>query len=613
MKSSNGDYDFSGWATKANIQCSDGRIIMRDAFKDNDGAVVPLVWNHSHNDPTNVLGHSLLENREDGVYCYNTFNDTEQGKMAKQLVEHGDIVALSIYANKLKQHGSCVMHGDIKEVSLVLAGANPGACIDSIMSHGEESEDEAIIYTGEEIELYHAECSPKKEDNSDYKTSNNKEDSNMAENNTNTNNEETVGDVWNTLTEKQKTVVYALIGQALEDNGAEEDDDMKHNLFDNEDYEMDNYLSHADEENIISIAKSNSCGSLQDAIGIYAEQSNALAHGIDDIESLFPDYKDVRPGAPELITNDQGWVGTVMAKCEKSPISRIRTRYADVRGEDLRAFGYKKGKQKKNAGNIKLLKRTTDPQTVYRKDALNRDDIVDITDFDVVEYQYNVMKQNLNEELATAILIGDGREEGDEMKISEDHIRSIWHDDDLYTIHADIDFDATKAELQGTNTSANFGDNYIYAESIISASLYARESYRGSGSLDFFCTPHLLNVMLLARDMNGRRIYESKSDLAAALNVGNIYTVEQFEGKTRRTSEGNTKKLLGLFVNLSDYRLGSTKGGQITRFNQFDIDFNQEKYLIETRLSGALTKVYSAIAIEENVTASSGSDSGISG
>ena len=613
MKSSNGDYDFSGWATKANIQCSDGRIIMRDAFKDNDGAVVPLVWNHSHNDPTNVLGHSLLENREDGVYCYNTFNDTEQGKMAKQLVEHGDIVALSIYANKLKQHGSCVMHGDIKEVSLVLAGANPGACIDSIMSHGEESEDEAIIYTGEEIELYHAECSPKKEDNSDSKTNNNKEDSNMAENNTNTNNEETVGDVWNTLTEKQKTVVYALIGQALEDNGAEEDDDMKHNLFDNEDYEMDNYLSHADEENIISIAKSNSCGSLQDAIGIYAEQSNALAHGIDDIESLFPDYKDVRPGAPELITNDQGWVGTVMAKCEKSPISRIRTRYADVRGEDLRAFGYKKTKQKKNAGNIKLLKRTTDPQTVYRKDALNRDDIVDITDFDVVEYQYNVMKQNLNEELATAILIGDGREEGDEMKISEDHIRSIWHDDDLYTIHADIDFDATKAELQGTNTSANFGDNYIYAESIISASLYARESYRGSGSLDFFCTPHLLNVMLLARDMNGRRIYESKSDLAAALNVGNIYTVEQFEGKTRRTSEGNTKKLLGLFVNLSDYRLGSTKGGQITRFNQFDIDFNQEKYLIETRLSGALTKVYSAIAIEENVTTSSGSDSGISG
>lgn len=613
MKSSNGDYDFSGWATKANIQCSDGRIIMRDAFKDNDGAVVPLVWNHSHNDPTNVLGHSLLENREDGVYCYNTFNDTEQGKMAKQLVEHGDIVALSIYANKLKQHGSCVMHGDIKEVSLVLAGANPGACIDSIMSHGEESEDEAIIYTGEEIELYHAECSPKKEDNSDSKTNNNKEDSNMAENNTNTNNEETVGDVWNTLTEKQKTVVYALIGQALEDNGAEEDDDMKHNLFDNEDYEMDNYLSHADEENIISIAKSNSCGSLQDAIGIYAEQSNALAHGIDDIESLFPDYKDVRPGAPELITNDQGWVGTVMAKCEKSPISRIRTRYADVRGEDLRAFGYKKTKQKKNAGNIKLLKRTTDPQTVYRKDALNRDDIVDITDFDVVEYQYNVMKQNLNEELATAILIGDGREEGDEMKISEDHIRSIWHDDDLYTIHADIDFDATKAELQGTNTSANFGDNYIYAESIISASLYARESYRGSGSLDFFCTPHLLNVMLLARDMNGRRIYESKSDLAAALNVGNIYTVEQFEGKTRRTSEGNTKKLLGLFVNLSDYRLGSTKGGQITRFNQFDIDFNQEKYLIETRLSGALTKVYSAIAIEENVTASSSSDSSISG
>ena len=607
MAKNNDRYDFGGWATKANIQCSDGRIIMRDAFKDNDGEIVPLVWNHSHNDPTNVLGHSLLENRSDGVYAYCTFNDTEQGKMAKQLVEHGDIAALSIYANKLKQRGSCVMHGDIKEVSLVLAGANPGACIDSVICHGEESEDEAIIYTGEELELCHAERAPKKEDNN--KTQNkepDKEDMNMADKTKNKKeDEETVGDVWNSLTEKQKTVVYALIGQALEENGGnddeeeEEDDKVKHNLFDNEDYEQDNYLSHADEENILNIAKSNSCGSLQDAIGIYAEQSNALSHGIADIESLFPDYQDVKPGAPELITKDQGWVGTVMSKCEKSPISRIRTRFADVRGEDLRGFGYVKGKKKQNAGNIKLIKRTTDPQTVYRKDALNRDDIVDITDFDVVEYQYNIMKQNLNEEIATAILIGDGREDGDEMKISEDHIRSIWHDDDLYTIHARVNVAATKKELQGTNTSANFGDNYIYAEAIISAALYAREGYKGSGSLDFFCTPHLLNVMLLARDMNGRRIYESKADLAAALNVGNIYTVEQFEGKQRHASDGENVKLLGIFVNLSDYRLGATKGGQITRFNQFDIDFNQEKYLIETRLSGALTKVYSAIALEE--------------
>ena len=580
-------FDFSGWATKANLKCSDGRTIMKDAFKQNDGKTVPLVWNHQHNNPEEVLGHALLENRDEGVYAYCKFNDTERGKTAKLLVEHGDICALSIYANQLKQSMNNVLHGNIREVSLVLAGANPGASIDSVtLSHGEESEDEAMIYTGEYIELYH---------------SDEKENETMPK-------EKTVQDVIDTMNEEQKNVMYALIGSVLEeddeDDYEEGDEDMKHNVFDQDEMMEDSYLSHADQESIISMAKSNSVGSLQSAINIFAEENNVLAHGIDDIDQLFPDYEDVRPGAPEFIERDQGWVSVVMQKTHKSPISRIRTRQADIRGEDLDAYGYKKGNLKKVPGNIKLLKRTTDPQTIYRKDALHRDDIIDITDFDVVEYQYSVMRQNLNEEIARAIMIGDGRDEGDEAKISETHVRSIWHDDDLYTIHATVDIEAARKELQGTNTSANFGDNYIYAEAIIAAALYSREKYKGSGTPDFYCTPHLLNVMLLARDLNGRRIYDSKTDLAAALNVGNIYTAEQFEGKTRKAEEGKTKKLLGIFVNLADYQIGSTRGGEITRFNQFDIDFNQEKYLIETRISGALTRVYSAIALEEDVSSS---------
>ena len=377
---------------------------------------------------------------------------------------------------------------------------------------------------------------------------------------------------------------------------------MKHNVFEKEENKNTNVLSHADEATIIDMAKAPSVGSLQHAMEIYAEE-NSLQHGIDQIEQLFPEYKDVKPGAPELLERDQTWVGVVMNKAHKSPISRIRTRQADARAAELRAKGYKKGNQKTLSANIKLLSRTTDPQTVYRKDELHRDDILDITDFDVVSYQYGIMRRNLEEDIAMAILIGDGRDDVDPDKISEDHIRSIWHDDELYTIHADVDIAAARAELQGTDTNKHFGDNYIYAEAIITAALYARERYKGSGSLDFFCTPHLLNVMLLARDLNGRRIYDSKSDLAAALNVNAIYTVEQFEGKTRTTTEGDqTKKLLGLFVNMADYQIGSTKGGEITKFNQFDIDFNKEKYLLETRLSGALTKVYSAIALEEPVT-----------
>ena len=609
------EYDFSGWATKNNLKCSDGRVIMKDAFKENDGKTVPLVWNHQHNESYNVLGHALLENRPEGVYAYCTCNDTESGKNAKLLVEHGDIVALSIYANRLRQNGPNVMHGAIREVSLVLAGANPGACIDSVIRHGEESEEEGILYTGEDIVLSHNdEEFPEKEETISHAEKKEEEEKVADQENKKTENpgsdEKTVQDVVDSMNEEQKTVMYALIGQALEDAGVDADgeneggnEDMKHNVFDVDDrYDYEGVLTHADQENIIGMAKNKAIGTLQNAIEMYSEDTEHLAHGIDDIETLFPEYQDVRPGAPEMITRDLTWVDGVISGVHKSPISRIRTRQADVRGEDQRAFGYQKGKYKKYPGNIKLLKRTTDPQTIYVRDSLHRDDIIDITDFDVVEYQYRIMRQNLNEELAMAIMIGDGREEGDELKIDESHIRPIWTDDELYTLHYDVDIDTMSTELQGSATGQHFGENYIYAEAIIQSALYSREKYKGSGSLEFYCTPHLLNVMLLARDLNGRRIYSSVTDLAAALNVTRIHTAEQFEGKTRTTKDSKTKKLLGLFVNLKDYSLGSTRGGEITRFNQFDIDFNQEKYLLETRVSGALTRVYSAIALEEDIT-----------
>jgi hypothetical protein len=583
-------------------------VIRRDAFKGNDGIKVPLVWNHQHNDPRNVLGHAWLENREEGVYTYGFFNDTEAGEVGKVLVKHGDICALSIYANQLQQNGPDVVHGCICEVSLVHKGANPGAFIDSMLQHGENSEDEAIIYTGMPLSLAHSDTS-EKEDKKDEEEKKNTD----AEGKKNED-EETIADVVNSMSEKQQNVMCALIAQALEsepDNKEEnsennkEDESMKHNVFDNDQQNQANVLSHADQAGIISMAKSNSVGSLRTAMEIYAEQNpnSALAHGIDNIDVLFPDYKDVRPGAPEMITTDQGWVNKVLQKVHKSPISRIRTRQADIRNiENLRARGYKKGTKKSEVGNFGLIHRTTDPQTVYVKSKLDRDDIVDIQDFDVVQYLYAVDRMNLNEELATAIMISDGREVGADGKIAEDKIRPIWQDDELYTIHADVDITGMKTTLQGTNTSANFGENYIYAEAVIQSLLYAREKYKGSGTPDFYCTPHLVNVMLLSRDLNGRRVYDKVSDLAAALNVGEIITAEQFEGKTRTTSDGKTKKLLGLMVNLADYSLGATKGGEITHFTDFDIDFNQEKSLLETRCSGANTRVMSAIALEEDVT-----------
>jgi hypothetical protein len=607
----NPKYDFSGWATRNDLVCADGRTIRHNAFENCDGKTVPLVWNHQHNEPTNILGHALLENRKDGVYAYCTFNDTESGKAAKLLVQHGDIASLSIYANGLKQTpNKDVMHGIIREVSLVVAGANPGAFIEFVdMAHGEGGEQEVVLSAYEPISLFSTSDKPPLV----HKAKDDEPEDDKKEENPKS--EKTIQDVVDGMTEEQRTVLYALIGATMEGLDANGDDDdeedpedksknnkggnktMKHNVFENEDT-RDDVLSHSDRMDILDLAKSKSVGSLRTAMQIYAEQ-NELKHGIDNIESLFPDFKDLRPGAPERVTRDQGWVTVVMQKVHKSPISRIRTRQIDTRKDDIRAHGYQKSKRKIGSGNMSVITRTTDPQTVYRTDALYRDDIIDITDFDVVEYQYATMRENLNEEVATAIMIGDGREPDDEMKISEDHVRSIWNDNDLYTIHYDVDIEKARAELQGSKTDMSFGENYIYAEAIIAAALYAREKYKGTGTPDFFCTPHLVNVMLLARDMNGRRIYNSKTDLAAALNVGNLYTAEQFEGKVRIDDEAHKHKLLGIFVNLADYTVGSTKGGEITRFDQFDIDFNQQKYLIETRISGALTRVYSAIALEE--------------
>ena len=604
------EYDFSGWATRNNLKCSDGRTIMKDAFKDNDGQVVPLVWNHQHNEPTNVLGHALLENREEGVYAYCKLNDTQSADHVKLAIKHGDISALSIYANRLKQRAGDVLHGAIREVSLVLSGANPGAFIDSVMVHGEESDEEAIIYSGEDILLSHGEIDESDKSDEKLEHADEEERGEKMENN----NEKTVADVIETMTEEQQNVMYALVGMALEDNGDEGDDDVKHNVFDNDEVYEGGALCHADQGEILDMAK-NPGMTFQSALQFYAED-NGLQHAdvaaasgfIQDpstdgnVTWLFPEYKDVRPGAPELITNDQGWVGAVMKKVHKSPISRIRTSQVDIRNIDtLRARGYEKGTKKKLTGNFNLVRRTTDPQTVYVKSALHRDDVIDITDFDYVQYLYNIDRMNLNEEIATAIMLGDGRPEGHEDKIDPNHIRPIWLDDELYTMHVDLDKEAVAKELQGEDTQTYFGDNFVTAEAMVNTVLYAREKFKGTGTPDLYITPHMLNVMLLARDRNGHRLYRSVSELATGLNVGTIHTAEQFEGKTRKDDKGNDKKLLALIVNLADYSLGATKGGEITHFTDFDIDFNQLKSLLETRCSGALTRVYSAIAIEEPV------------
>ena len=607
-------FDFSGWATKANLKCSDGRVIMKDAFKQNDGQTVPLVWNHQHNDPNEVLGHALLENRDEGVYAYCTFNDTESGKTAKLLVQHGDIASLSIYANQLKQNMSNVIHGNIREVSLVLAGANPGASIESVIKHGEESDEEAVIYTGEDITIAHADTNEEKKDNPQNKEGN--EEDKKPEDNKKSEDEKTVLDVFNTLNDEQKIMVYSLVADAVESNEepngkdneneinhSEGGNEMKKNVFDQEDMDQGKTLSHSAMNEILELAKTPSVGSFQQARRIY-ENENELQHDAFDKETmdmLMPDYKLIDPTEPKILYPDDTWVSSVINGVHKSPYARVRTRRADARQAELKALGYEKGNYKKEGKHIKLLGRTHDAQTIYVKDKINRDDVLDITEFDIIAYQWKILRHTMDQTLAQAILIGDGRDDLDPDKIKEDHIRPIWKDDDMYCIHQDVDIAGAKAKLQGTETGNHFGDNYIYAEAIIEAALYSREKYKGSGNLTFYCTPHLLNVMLLARDLNGRRIYSSKNDLVAALNVKDIKTVEQFEGLTR-TEGGKTKKLLGLFVNLSDYQLGCVKGGEITKFDDFDIDFNQYKLLLETRVSGALVEWYSAIALEEDVT-----------
>ena len=593
-------FDFCGWATKHNLRCSDGRTILRDAFKHNDGQKVPLVWNHQHNEPENVLGHALLENCKEGVYARCSFNDTENGQHAKMLVEHGDILALSIYANQLKQNGHDVVHGMIREVSLVLASANPGAYIDSIIKHGEgqeETSDEAIIYTGEMI---FAEVDDEPISHAD---DNKKGGKGIVE-------KRTIQDVIDEMTEEQRNVLYGLLGASMDDydddDDDEEEDELKHNIFDKE-TDNQTVLTHSDQQKILTMAKSSNCGSFKAAMELYLKDE-ALQHGFepDSIDQLFPEYHDIRPGAPELLTDDLTWVDKVMKRVHKSPFTRIKTCQADARNstleKELRAFGYKKGTLKQNMGNIRLLNRTTDAQTVYVKDYMDRDVKLDITDFDVVAYIEKLMRNTLYEELATAILFGDNRQEGDPQKIEADKIRPIWGDDPLFTIYADVDPDELKTELQGDDGAKYFGDNFIFAEAIIETALYAREQYRGSGSLIYFCDPHSLNIMLLARDRNGHRVYKDISDLKAALNVDDIVTVEKIANKTRSVNATN-KKLLGVFVDLHDYHLGSVKGGEINTFKHFDIDFNQEKFLMETRLSGALTRVKSAIVLEQTLSA----------
>ena len=599
------NYDFSGWATRNNLRCSDGRTIMKDAFKHNDGQKVPLVWNHKHEDPTDVLGHAILENRDEGVYAYCSFNDTENGELAKVLVKHGDIDKLSIYANQLKQQGGNVIHGMIREVSLVHAGANPGAFIENVIAHSDDGEsrvieDECRIFTGETFELYHADNSNDKE-----------EKESMAETEQK---EKTIQDVFDELTEEQQNAVYAVIGMALDEDPEDDEDDednegdeeMKQNVFNYDETNPETVLTHADQKAIIASAKQ--VGSFKTAFQMYKEQHNiddTLAHGFETehLKELLPEYTNLNPGAPEILRADQSWVMGVINDVHKSPHSRVRTRQADARAADLRAKGYNnREEEKKLQGQIKLLQRTTDPQTIYVKDKMHRDDILDIEDFDLVAYNWNLMKANMYETLALATLIGDGRDELDEDKIKEEHFRSIWHDEELYTIHRTVDIEAARKDIQGTNTDAYFSENYIYAEAIIRDTLYAREKFKGSGRPKFYCDPHLVNVMLLSRDMNGRRIYDSKDELAKALNVAAIVEVEQFAGKTRVDEEdGKTRKLLGIFVNLADYQYGSAKGGEITKFDDFDIDYNTYKYLMETRLSGALTKPFAAIALEELV------------
>lgn len=568
-------YDFSGWATKNNLRCTDGRIIRQDAFKHNDGATVPLVWNHQHNDPHNVLGHALLENRKDGVYAYCTLNDTEQGRNVKELIKHGDVVSLSIYANKLRQNGGDVLHGDIKELSVVLAGANPGAFIDSIIMHGEISDEEAVMYTGEPLSLFHndldkseedeVEDVEKKEDDEEVVEHSEKENEEMAK-------EKTIQDVIDEMTEEQRTVLYAMVGMAAEGNDDAEDDEMKQNVFDMDERNPENVLSHSDMTAIFADAKRT--GSLKDAV---------LAHGIEDIEILFPDAHNLNT-PPEFIKREMDWVTKVMNGTHHTPFSRIKSMFANITEDEARAKGYIKGKMKKEEV-FSLLKRTTTPTTIYKKQKLDRDDVIDIVDFDVVAWLKQEMRMMLNEEIARAVLVGDGRLNSDDDKINELNIRPIWKDEDLYTVKYKM-------------TVAADADEFERAKTFIHSVIRSRKQYKGSGNPTMFMDENLLTDCLLLEDTNGRVIYESQEKLATALRVKEIVTVPVMENLSRTGDRDETLTLGGIMVNLKDYNIGADKGGAVSMFDDFDIDYNAQKYLIETRCSGALIKPYSAVVFE---------------
>ena len=595
-------YDFSGWATKNDLLCSDGRVIRKDAFKDNDGQVVPVVWNHQHNDPMNVLGHALLENRNEGVYAYITLNDTDAGVNARKLVEHGDITSLSIYANRLKESGKNVLHGAIREVSLVLAGANPGAFIDSVIAHSDDSDGEAIIYTGEEFSLMHSEEEPetKKEDGKDKEMKDEKLNEKegaiehadkpatdpAADTSKADDSGETIKEVFDTLSDKQKNVVYALIGQAIEDSqGGDGTDDtknesaggeqeMKHNVFDGEENNDENAISHSEMVEVINDAKR--FGSMKES---------AIQHGITDIDFLFPDAQNVT-NTPGFISRDTGWVSKVMGGTHHTPFSRIKSMFADITEDDARAKGYIKGKLKKEEV-FSLLKRTTTPTTVYKKQKLDRDDVIDITDFDVVAWLKSEMRVMLDEELARAILVGDGRLASSDDKINESNIRPVWKDDDLYTI---------KTVFTGTTDDEK-------AKAFIKAAVKARKDYKGSGDPSLYANEEIITDCLLLEDTTGRRLYNTITDLALAIRVKEIITVPVMDSLKRTTADSKTRTLYGLIVNLDDYNVGADKGGSVNMFDDFDIDYNAQKYLIETRCSGALIKPYSAIALETETAA----------
>lgn len=575
-------YDFSGWATRNDIRCSDGRTIRRGAFAEQDGATVPLVWNHNHVDADNVLGHAILENRDQGVYAYCFFNDTKQGNNAKELVTHGDICSLSIFANQLKQNGGDVIHGAIREVSLVLAGANPGAKIENIMAHGDNSEEEAIIYNdSDEINLAHSEEKEKMEEE---------------------NKEKTVKDVIDSMTEEQRNVMYALIGEAIESTKNESDDDqsneeenqMKHNAFENEDQnkkEETETLSHSEFMEIVSEAKRK--GSMKDAFLEHnITEIPYLAHSITNVGNLFPESKAVSR-VPEVVDRDQTWVGNVMASVKHTPFSRVKSFYANITADEARAKGYVKG-AKKVEEVITALKRTTDPQTVYKLQKMDRDDVIDITDFDVVAWLKGEMRGKLDEEIARAILIGDGRSSSSADKVDPLKIRPVYQDDTTYTIKRIL-------------TRAAKDDDSAFAKAFIKDVVKSRKEYKGSGNPTLYTTEDMLTSMLLIEDTTGRVIYDTIEKLKTALRVRDIVTVPVMENVGREDTPGQKKwNLLGILVNLNDYNVGADKGGSVNMFDDFDINYNKYEYLIETRCSGALVKPYSAITFEEEISTAPG-------